>query len=256
MKRTKNGNGNFPKRRKPAPKRDASPGRAKAPMGEMKTFDVELVGTAVSAVTTTWVAGTMKDPNTTINLGSAAVATPLALCVPIVGAALNNRVGRQIKIHKIRVRGTIACGAQAGQTTADSASVIRILLVQDMQTNIAQMTGAQLLRDAGAADTTIFSMQNPDNFGRFKVLKDKIFNLQDPNMAGEVAAANVIVAGKKLNFKFFVNFKQPVLVHFNGTNGGTVADIIDNSFHIVCGTDSTGIGPIISYYARTSYRDV
>lgn len=256
MKRTSNGKNTKAKRQRFTPKRDASPGRAKSTLGEMKTYDAELTGTALSAVTTTWVAGTMKDPNTSINLGSAAVANPLSLCVPIVGAALNNRVGRQIKVHSIRVRGTIACGAQAAQSTADSSSVVRILLVQDMQTNIAQMTGAQLMRDAGAADTTIFSMQNPDNFGRFKVLKDKIMNLQDPNMAGEVAAANVIISGKKLNFKLFVKFKQPVLVHFNSTNGGTVADIVDNSFHVVCGTDTTAIGPVISYYSRVSYRDV
>ena len=45
------------------------------------------------------------------------------------------------------------------------------MVVQDQQTNGAQMTAAQLMNDAGAADTTINSYQNPNNFGRFQVLR-------------------------------------------------------------------------------------
>lgn len=243
--------------RKPA---KASPRSApvQAKSGEMKYFDTTLNDSALSAVTSTWVAGTMKDPATTINLGSAAVPTPQCLIAPTVGAALNQRVGRKITVRKIKVHGTINVAQQAGQAAADSANKIRIVLVQDCQTNAAQMTGAQLFNDASAAEptVTINSFQNSNNFGRFRVLKDKMITMGNLNMAGSPTTADVVQASLRVQFKFAVNFKTPIEVHFNATNAGTVADIVDNSFHIVCAAENIAYAPTLSYYARVCYKDV
>lgn len=76
--------------------------RGAAVQGEMKYFDCDANSIALVATTTTWPAGTMVDPLTTINLGSAAVANPLCLYAPTVGAALNQRIGRKILVHKIK----------------------------------------------------------------------------------------------------------------------------------------------------------
>lgn len=222
---------------------------------EMKYFDCELTNTNLSAVTTTWVAGTIKDPGTTINLGSAAVATPLTLFAPTVGAALNQRIGRNCLVYKIKVRGAVNVPQQAAQAAADGAVRVRLLLVQDLQTNAAQMTSAQLLRDAGNSSTTIGSFQNPDNFGRFRVLKDKSFTISNTNMTGSPTTADVIQAGITRDFKLNVNYKVPVKVHFNATNGGTVADVVDHSWHIICGVDGTSYNPAIQYYSRVAFKE-
>ena len=68
--------------------------RAPKIAGEMKYFDTYKTTTAVGVVTTTWPAGAMVDPTTTVNLGAAAVATPLCLFAPTVGSALNQRIGQ------------------------------------------------------------------------------------------------------------------------------------------------------------------
>jgi len=230
--------------------------RGAAVTGEMKYFDCDHTGVGLTLLTTTWPAGTMIDPATTINLGSAAVANPLCLCVPTVGAALNQRVGRKIMIHKIKVHGTLSCAPQAAQAAADASTKARIVLVIDQQTNAAQMTGAQLFQDASGAASTVNTFQNPNNFGRFRVLKDKMFQLSNLNLAGSPTTADVIQAGVKLAFKFSVNFKKPLVVHFNATNGGTVADIVDNSIHLVAGADQTTYAPSVSYYTRVCYKDV
>ena len=105
---------------------------------------------------------------------------------------------------------------------------VRLMLVQDSQTNAAQMTAAQLMNDAGAADTTINSYQNPNNFGRFRVLKDKDILIQDPNFTTEYEPGEEPPTGYARtnglirNFKFNINFKVLVKVQFNATNGGTV----------------------------------
>jgi len=228
--------------------------RGAAATGEMKYMDSELVQTALAATTTTWPAGTLRDPTTTINLGAAAVANPLNLCSPTVGAALNQRIGRSILVRKIKIRGTITVAPATPANQGEAASKCRILLVQDMQTNAGPMTGAQLMRDAGTATTTLDSYQNPDNFGRFRVLKDLVIVLQDPNAFTDAVPAPAH-NGLKRSFKFNVNFKTPVKVQFNATNGGTGADIVDNSFHIIAATDSTALGPNLSYYSRVAYKE-
>lgn len=224
-----------------------------AVVGEMKYFDCENANSNITACTNTWPAGTMNDPLTTINLGSAAVANPLCLFAPTVGAALNQRIGRKVKVLKIKVTGFILKPQEAAQNTADAPCMIRLMLVQDCQTNAAQMTGAQLMNDASAANPTVCSFQNPNNFGRFKVLKQKKFVVHDANMAGEVAAGNVIKEGKAFWFKMNYNFKIPCEVHFNATNGGTVADIVDNSFHIVVGANNLQCS--IQYYSRVCFKE-
>lgn len=229
--------------------------RGAAVTGEMKYFDSEMTSTAIANVTTTWVAGTMMDPTTTINLGSAAVATPLSLCVPTVGAGLNQRIGRKIKLMKVKVHGLINVPVQAAQAAADAATQIRLLLVMDKQTNAAQMTGAQLMNDAGAANTTTNSFQNPNQFGRFHVLKDKNFVFSNLNLTGSPTAADVIQASSMRTFKLSFKFKSPVTIDFNATNGGTVADIIDNSLHIVAGATTTAFAPTLSYYSRVCYKE-
>jgi len=230
--------------------------RGAAVTGEMKYFDCDRSFNAITAVTTTYPAGTLQDPGTTLDLGAAAVANPQCLFAPTVGAALNQRVGRKVRVHKIKIHGMVAVASQAAQAAADAACKIRLVLVQDQQTNAAPMTGAQLFRDGTDSTTVIGSFQNPNNFGRFRVLKDKTIIIDNLNMAGSPSTADVIQASARRTFKFAVNFKTPVEVHFNATNGGTVADIVDNSWHVICGTDNAAYAPTLSYYSRVCYKDV
>jgi len=229
--------------------------RGAAVEGEMKYFDCDASAIAIAAVTTTWVAGTMVDPGQTINLGSAAVATPQCLCAPIVAATLNGRIGRKIKMLKCRVNGIINIPPQTANTVADTATKIRVALVMDKQTNAAQMTGAALFNDGTAAATTINSMQNPNFFGRFKVLKEKTITIGDLNVTGSPTAGDVIQTGRVIPFKMSYRFKVPVEVNFNATNGGTVGDIINNSLHMVCGASNISFAPTISYYSRVAYKE-
>jgi hypothetical protein len=224
--------------------------------GEMKYFDTENTGTNIPATTTTWVAGTLINPTSTINLGDAAVLTPNNLCSPKVSASLNGRIGRKIKVLKLKIHGNIVVPNQAAQSAADAPTFVRFVLVQDTQTNATAMTAAQLFNDASANSTTIHSFQNPNNFGRFKVLKEKKFLIGNMNLANDTGATGGLVqAGISIPFKVNIVFREPVIVNFNATNGGTVADIIDNSFHVVCACSSTAYAPALAYYSRVCYKE-
>lgn len=223
---------------------------------EMKYMDSYKDSTAITAITTDWQNSEM-DPTGTVNLGSATVGNPLCLCAPTVGAALNNRIGRQIEVRKIKIHGHIYVANQAVQGATDVPSKIRIVLYQDMQTNAAQSQGEDLLGPGQAAgQLTINCFQDPKNFGRFRVLKDKMYQISDLNMAGSPGGNDVVQAGKIINWKMNVNFKTPVRVRFNATNVGTVADIVDNSFHIIAGQVNSSYGAQLTYYSRVCYKDV
>lgn len=227
--------------------------RGAAVTGEMKYYDAELTATAITVITTTW--GTTNfDPATSIALGDPAVATPACLCCPITSAAVNGRVGRKIYIYKVKVRGLVAVPNQSTGATSDAACKVRIMLVLDKQTNSAQAAGTALMQGGGGASSTINSFQNVSNFGRFNVLKDKQFIFGNTSMTG--AAAAIEQSGMKRPFKLNWKFKTPLVMHFQATNGGTVADVTDNSLHIFAACDSAGLAPTLAYYSRVCYKDV
>lgn len=272
MKRT-NQSGQFAKRQRKAKGFSGTSApvyrQIKAPAGEMKYFDSTRTSNAIVAVTAggPWPAGTMQDPGTTINLGAAAVANPLCLFAPTVGSALNQRIGRSVLVRKIKVSGQVILPASLTLATTWQSDApyppvkVRLLLVQDMQTNATQMAASALLNDASDTGSTLVSYQNPNNFGRFRVLKDKYIILDNVNISHvDVPSVGTYVAEQGLvrSFKFNINFKTPVKVQFNATNGGTVADIVDNSFHIICASTLDVVSPqvpLINYYSRVAYKE-
>ncbi len=215
--------------------------------GEMKYFDTERTSSAVVSSATN--AGTQAVPN---------VGTPNTLCVPVVGSAINQRIGRKVNVHRIVIKGAINVPPQTAQSAADVIPVIRLSLVQDMQTNSAQATGTDWLQSVVSASSTqaIQGFQSLNNLGRFKVIKDKIINLQNPNMANDAAATgNIVQAALLRQFKFVFKPKTPVSVSFNSTNGGTISDVVDNSWSVYANCSSTAMTPAIYYVARCYYKE-
>lgn len=206
---------------------------------ETKYFDTGFSGN-LAAVTTTWAASLATDP-----------ATFNTLCVPSLGNDINNRIGRRIGIKKIKIRGDIELPATAGTIVQQPAIKCRAILVIDTQTNGAQMTGSNLMSGGANAGICINSYQNLISLGRFKVLKDKLFDLSDPNFTSGLQN------GIHKFFKINHVFTKPLTVNFNATNGGTIADIVDNSIHFLVQCDNTTVGtPNLQYAARVSYVDL
>lgn len=227
--------------------------RVIASVGEMKYFDTERASQALTA-SADWT-GTEHDPNTTQE--ASPVSNPLTLFAPVQGTAINQRIGRAAKIHKIKIRGHINCIKQASATIADDPAHIRILLVQDMQTNSAQMQGEDLMADptTNTARQAIDCFQDLKNFGRFKVWKDKVIIMQNPNLGISTTTTTNIQAGLTQTFKFNLTFKEPIVVRFNAGVTGTVTDIVDNSWHIIAQTTDIDLAPTISYNCRVCFKE-
>lgn len=207
-------------------------------IGEMKYFDTTKALTSIPSVAA-WT-GTEFDP-----------ATFDTLCVPVLGAGINQRIGKAIKVLKIKINGQIRTAKQATAVGTDT-SLIRLAVVMDKQTNAAQAQGEQVFTATATADEAPLTFQNVDNFGRFNVLKDKTIVIGNPNFAD---APVTDVNGLVRPFKISLKFKEPIGMRFNATNGGTVADIVDNSFHIYAVASNADLVPQISYLCRVCYKE-
>jgi len=194
---------------------------------------------------------------------ASAIVDPITvdtLFAPIQGNDISNREGRNCHVYSITVRGTIEIPAQVAQQTSDLPPVMRIILVMDKQTNGSVMQSDQLISSTANPPGT-FMYQNTANFGRFQILKEKFILFQNYSLAyhPNSGGATQITQGSSVKFfKLKYTFKNPIKINFNSTNGGTIADIVDNSFHFIIGTD-TGVlsggspQPVVSYQARTSF---
>lgn len=212
---------------------------------ERKYFDTQLANTTLNASATDWTA-TEVDP-TTLN----------CLFVPVLGDDFNNRTGRNVRLMKIKVRGEIRYAVQTNQATLDITPKVRLILYVDRQTNGVQAQGEDLIQSGSATAPSIDMFQNVNNFGRFRVLRDRTFTLTQPNVVAATAAGNTIIQGGCVkNFEFNYTWKKGLVVHFNNTNGGTVADIVDNSIHLVCNASDNAIAPQINYKVRSTFLDL
>ena len=137
--------------------------------------------------------------------------------------------------------------------TGITPGVVRYGVFQDMQTNSSQADGSLVMTPTATSMQAPYTYQNIDNFGRFKVLKDKTCVLQDPNLSGDAASHDV--NGKVVPFKISIKFKQPLKMRFNQTNGGTIADIIDNSLHFFANTNAGTFILTLDYLCRVCYKE-
>lgn len=199
-------------------------------------FDSDRTSTALLSNAASWTASEY-DP-VTLN----------CLFCPIQGDDIIHRTGRKIFVKKIRIDGMIAMPPKSAQVAADENDIIRIVVYQDKQTNATQSQGEDLL-SSGAGSSATFMSQNLANLGRFKVWYDKYLLMESPPIAG---ISGSVVQGAQLR-RFKITIKPMCWVNYNSTNGGTIADVIDNSFHLIANKSDNQILANISYKCRTVF---
>lgn len=178
------------------------------------------------------------------------------LFVPQEGSDLDNRIGRQVHVYRMCIRGVIAAATLNDQADMINVPAVRLILFMDQQTNGIQAQGEELMAAPGAATAalTFSTFQNTANFGRFRVLRDKTMKLGIANAFTDGTSTGSI-AIQHIPFKMNVRFRNPISVRFNGVNGGSVGDIVDNSFHLLAQKSGTQYDHTLHYQCRTYYKD-
>jgi len=160
------------------------------------------------------------------------------------GDGESQRDGRKIVIKSVQVRGDIRGQIEQNQDDVNKAKVVRILLVQDRQTNGAQMTGTQMLTGATNVEHAYYNLQYSQ---RFKVLYDKTFVLQC-NTVGTDGANTNSVGFSAASFKIFRNVNIPVTFTSTAEN---IANIADNSLHMLALSSETNVD--LAYESRIRF---
>lgn len=143
---------------------------------------------------------------------------PLLLNGIAPGTALNQRIGRQVLLKKLKYHLTAAVTAATGVD-----QIHRVLIVRDSQPNAVALTMADVL-DGGQQ-----SQVNISNQMRFKILLDERIYL---NASGEPDSAQLLDGSISMN----------TITQFNAGVAGTVADITTNSLYLlVVGSEAAGV---------------
>lgn len=169
-----------------------------------------------------------------------AVLDPTAnsLCAIAQGDGESNRDGRQVTLKSLHVKGNI-------KHLGTDGSTVRILIVQDTQTNGAQMNGKDLILDTTDTSARPFGFRNLEKVSRFKVLYDQTFSMnQTPLYNGTT------ILGSSTRF-FKTNITLPaVKVNYKATTA-SVSSITDNSFHILA--VSSDVNDALEYNCRVRF---
>ncbi len=177
---------------------------------EVKNFDVQLTGTAITD-------------------------TPLITQLSNIpqGDGVSARDGAQCKMIGLELS-----FALNQSTSSAGGTQIRVMLVQDKQTNQAIYTAADLLEDVTQSDALV-SPRNLDNMRRFSVLLDRTWVL---NIAG---VTNIL-------YKHY--FKKDVLLRFDASTP-SIADLTQNSMSLLLVGNEVTNDPTITLFARLRYVD-
>lgn len=191
--------------------------------------------------------GTMVAPTD----AAGAELDPAASCLfsPTQGTGATNRDGRRTIMKSIQFTGNVRCDAQIDQTGADVASLYYVAIVMDMQTNATQMASEDCFHNPGASALTAANpLRDLERNSRFKVLKVFQGRLQQPIMTYD--GTNVEQSGMTIPLRWYGKLDIPV-EHI--ADGGTVADIQDNSLHVIAYCSSTSAVPKLNYNCRVRF---
>lgn len=207
---------------------------------ELKFYDTSLVGSAL--VTNNDAASCEFDP-----------ATVLCLSAPAQGDGESDRDGNRFIVKSCYVNGQIVCAQQADQTAADGTTWTVLYLVQDKQSNGAQLNSEDVFKNIGASTTTgACVMRNLQYSSRFRIL-DSVKVVFDRSAPMTYDGTNIEQGGMLKTFKLSWKGNMPVQIKAGATSAG-VAGVADNSIHVLAFTyQPSPLAASLSYTSRIRF---
>lgn len=207
---------------------------------ERKFYDTNLASTALVAPTDA--SGAEFDPSATSMIST-----------PAVGDGEQNRDGKRINILSVEVTGSVAQNGLETQPSPPTGQKVYVALVLDTQSNAAQMNSEDCFKNTNAAAITAISpLRNLLFAQRFRVLKSQVLDLT-PVTVSHFAVDSFSWGGTFKTFKWYLRFPKGLPVNFNAGTTASIANVIDNSLHIIAYTNTTTGAPTIAYNARIRF---
>lgn len=170
---------------------------------------------------------------------------------PAQGDGPTNRDGNKIVIVQASFRGVIAVASQADQTAADTSCVVFVAMVQDSQTNGAQLNSEDVFTNPTAsANTAADPFRNMSYTRRFKILAMKRLVLKIPTLTWD--GTNIEQTGFHQIIDLEWRGKMPV-TFTTGSTTADIANVTDNSIQLVGFCSNTTLAPNITGNMRIRF---
>lgn len=158
----------------------------------------------------------------------------------------SQRIGNRVTLTEVHINGEILFNAVTA-ATPNSARYVRVLLVLDKQTNGAQLSGENVLKDPASATFNVMAWRDLEYVKRFQVLAD--IYVRRHNMAINWNGSNTLTSQEHIPFQIHKKLDLPI--NFS-TTGSDVSAIVDNSLHMIA-IGSNGVDASINYISRIRY---
>lgn len=196
----------------------------------------------------------LKFVDTTVNataLGqtwAGAEVDPAANCLfaPTMGTGESNREGRKAIMKKVQINGYVYRAQASDQADVRQSSIVKIALVLDQQTNATQLSAEDVYVDADNVECQFRELEYAQ---RFRVLWSTQLTLGD-TVAATDGANTCSITGSLKPFSVYKTINIPVSFV---ANGGNVADIMDNSLHVIAVTSAPATTDYIVYQSRVRF---
>ena len=176
------------------------------------------------------------------------------LCLNAVaqGDGPSERDGRSIRMISLQIQGTFSASQQINQSAMDPGTTFTLWVVHDRQTNGAQMNSEDCFTNPAASSLTApMPFRNIEYNKRFRILARRTWHI--PPMPGTYDGTNIEQAGDVIPFQFFVKLNKMPVNFKAGTTTGVVANIIDNSIHLIGFSTSNDLVVTVAYNARLRF---
>jgi len=177
------------------------------------------------------------------------------------GSGSWNRIGRQIYLKSVRIRGVINCAITTTTTPwSTSTSTCRMVLVWDKQPSGGTIptwdTIFGVTAQDGTESSTVTSNLRYDNMGRFQVLRDVILTCE--NIQSNLAVnANNVAADMQIDE--YVKLGNRTTIYQGQNTPMTIADISTGALYLFFRDCSTGTANTwttgLDLNARLRYTD-
>lgn len=184
-------------------------------------------------------------------------------CMPVPkgGTGFYERDGRKIVVRNIRIYGVIEWGLidSVSPASANLGQIVRLIVVFDTRTNKATLNAEDVIGRGYGSDgnsltggtaSCIMEKTKPEGWGRYRILKDKMFRRPPAVATADNGADTFNVPTQITPFKFTI--KRSFEVNFTDSVGA-VTSVIDNSVHLLAACTATDCVTQLAYQARTSF---
>lgn len=175
---------------------------------------------------------------------------PAENCIgcPIQGSTATTRDGNMIIVRSITITGNVYWPILQDQLDAPVKPECKIWLVQDKSTCGAQLNSEDVFTNTGATTLTCcHPLRVSTMMNRFRILKT--LSMHRPVWQNQLDGANTASYGATV-VGFHIYKRCAIPIRFSG-NAGSVADIVDNSIHIIAAITTTA--GLLSYNTRIRF---